>query len=367
MRCMDDSMENLYSEMVGAMPRWCETEYLAGNADETDGTAELVISSRARLARNLTALPFVHRSIKNERTRVIEQVDRAVQSSGDVAESVFLSLLDTSDLDRKLLVERRLISPALADGSRPAGVFVGPGETYSLMVNEEDHLRLQTIKGGLQVRDAWHEADKIDTELSKTLDFAFSDEFGYLTACPSNTGTGMRLSVLIHLPGLTLADQMGHVGRAMEEIGFTVRGLYGEGTGKSGNMYQVSNQWTLGHTEEEIVERLDRVARRLAGYEERACDALVSRARRQTEDRVFRAYGLMKHARLIGEQEALDALSMLRMGTYLKLVQGVDSATFNRLLISIQPAHIQMTAGRSLSDEELDERRAELVMELTKS
>ena len=349
---MDEDMENPYSDLAGKVPQWCDPE---GEA------AELVISSRARLARNLTTLPFVHRTIKNERFRVIEQVDRAVRSGGDVARAAYLSLLDTSELDRGVLVERRLISPSLADGTRPAGVFIGPGETFSLMVNEEDHLRLQTIKGGLQVRAAWREADKIDTELSKTLDFAFSDEFGYLTTCPSNTGTGMRLSVLIHLPGLTLADQMDHVARAMEEIGFTVRGLYGEGTGRSGNMYQVSNQWTLGHTEQEIVERLDRVARRLAHYEERACDALMGGARRQTEDRVARSYGLLKHARLLSEKEALDALSLLRMGAYLGLPNGMESTRFNRLLISIQPAHVRMNSGRSLTDEELDERRADLV------
>ena len=351
-------MENLYCDLVSKVPQWCDPEGEAG---------EPVISSRARLARNLTTLPFVHRTIKNERFRVIEQVDRAVRSSGDVAHSVYLSLLDTSELDRRVLVERHLISPALAGGTRPAGVFVGPGETYSLMVNEEDHLRLQAIKGGLQVRAAWQEADKIDTELSKTLDFAFSDEFGYLTACPSNTGTGMRLSVLIHLPGLTLADQMDHVARAMEEIGFTVRGLYGEGTGRSGNMYQVSNQWTLGHGEQEVVERLDRVARRLACYEERACKALIGRARRQTEDRVARSYGLLKHARLLSEKEALDALSMLRMGAYLGLPDGMEATRFNRLLIAVQPAHVRMNSGRSLTGEELDERRAELVREYMES
>ena len=351
-------MENLYCDLVSKVPQWCDPEGEAG---------EPVISSRARLARNLTTLPFVHRTIKNERFRVIEQVDRAVRSSGDVAHSVYLSLLDTSELDRRVLVERHLISPALAGGTRPAGVFVGPGETYSLMVNEEDHLRLQAIKGGLQVRAAWQEADKIDTELSKTLDFAFSDEFGYLTTCPSNTGTGMRLSVLIHLPGLTLADQMDHVARAMEEIGFTVRGLYGEGTGRSGNMYQVSNQWTLGHGEQEVVERLDRVARRLACYEERACEALIGRARRQTEDRVARSYGLLKHARLLSEKEALDALSMLRMGAYLGLPDGMEATRFNRLLIAVQPAHVRMNSGRSLTGEELDERRAELVREYMES
>ena len=353
-RRMDTGMENLYAELLVDVPQWCVPE---------GETADLVISSRARLARNLTTLPFVHRSIKNERFRVIEQVENAVQRGENVARSVYLSLLDTSELDRGVLVERRLISPSLAEGTRPAGVFIGPGESFSLMVNEEDHLRLQAIKGGLQVRAAWQEADKIDTELSKTLDFAFSDEFGYLTSCPSNTGTGMRLSVLMHLPGLTLADQMASLGCAMEEIGFTVRGLHGEGTGRSGNMYQVSNQCTLGHAEEEIVDRLDRVTRRLAAFEERACDALATRAKRRTEDRVARAYGLLKHARLLGEMEALDALSMLRMGAYMELCQGMETSAFNQLMIAIQPAHIRMASGREMSAEERDERRAELVRE----
>ena len=351
-------MENLYTDLLVDVPQWCLPE---------DETAGLVISSRARLARNLTTLPFVHRTIKNERSRVIEQVERAVQCSDSMARPVYLSLLDTSELDRRVLVERRLISPALADGPRPAGVFIGPGETFSLMVNEEDHLRLQTLKGGLQVRAAWQEADKIDTELSKTLDFAYSDEFGYLTSCPSNTGTGMRLSVLIHLPGLTLVEQMDPLGRAMDEIGFTVRGLYGEGSGRSGNMYQVSNQWTLGHTEQEIVDRLERVARRLAVYEQRACDALASRAKRQTEDRVARAYGLLMHARLLGEMEAMDALSMLRMGAYLGFREGMESRAFNRLMIAVQPAHVRMASERELTEEELDERRAELVREHLRS
>ncbi len=351
---MDENVENPYPDLAGKVPQWCEPK---GEA------AELVISSRARLARNLTTLPFVHRTIKNERSRVIEQVDRAVRACGDGTQAVYLPLPASPKLDHKVLVERRLISPALAGSPRPAGVFVGAGETYSVMVNEEDHLRIQAIRGGLQVHAAWREADKIDTELGKTLDFAFSEEFGYLTTCPSNAGTGMRLSVLVHLPGLTLADQMGHLIRAMEEIGFTVRGLHGEGTGGSGNMYQVSNQGTLGHTEQEIVERLDRVARRLAQYERRAGDALLDQARRQTEDRVARSYGLLKHARLLTEEEALDALSMLRMGAYLGLLDGMEPMLFNRLLISMQPAHVRMESGRSLTGEELDERRAELVRE----
>ncbi len=347
-------MKNLYSDLVKSLPKWCGP----------DGEpADLVVSSRARLARNLTTLPFVHRTIKNERNRVIEQVDKAVQGSNNVDQSIYLSLLDTSELDRQMLVERRLISPALASGTRPAGVFVGPGETYSLMVNEEDHLRLQAILGGLQVRAAWQKADRIDTELSKTLDFAFSDDFGYLTACPSNTGTGMRLSVLIHLPGLTLGGQMAHVSQALEEIGFTVRGLYGEGTGKAGNLYQVSNQWTLGYTEDQIVTRLDRVVRRLAGYEKRVCEALISRKRLQTEDRVARAFGLLTNAQLLGESEALASLSVLRMGTYLGLNHSIDATIFNRLLISIQPAHLQLTSGCYLPGEELEEQRAKLIRE----
>ena len=350
-------MDTSINDFIDLSPRWCD-----GDGD----ACELIISSRARLARNLTAIPFVHRTIKNDLFRIIKKVETAVRTSSEMEQAVYFSLPDASELDRKVLVERRLISPSLAESDRPAGVFINRSETTSLMVNEEDHLRLQTICSGLQLNAAWHEADKIDTELSKLLDFAYSDEFGYLTACPTNVGTGIRMSVLIHLPGLTWSDQIEPVIRAMREIGFTVRGLYGEGTGTLGNLYQISNQWTLGYVEQDIVNRLDEVVQKLMDYEHKACDALLEEAKNHIEDRIWRAYGTLAHARLLSEQDALDALSMLRMGTYMKLFTGIKMKSFNNLLVITQSAHVQKRIGRCLSIEDQDKHRAELVGQYVK-
>jgi len=346
------NMGTSIEEFIDTSPRWCDG----------DGEAsELIISSRARLARNLIGTPFVHRTVKDDLVQILKKVDSAVQTCSEMEQALYFSLPDATELDRKLLVERRLISPALAESHRLAGVFINQSETTSLMVNEEDHIRLQTIYNGLQLNTAWREADKIDTELSHVLEFAFSDEFGYLTACPTNVGTGIRMSVLIHLPGLTLSDQMDPIIRAMREIGFTVRGLYGEGTGTLGNLYQISNQWTLGYLEQDIVTRLDYVVRKLIGYERKACDGLLKEAKHQVEDRIWRAYGTLSHARLLSEHDALDAFSMLRMGTFMDLFFSIKISTFNKLLVITQSAHVQKLFGRSLHVEDQDKHRAELV------
>lgn len=350
-------MDTSIDQYIDSDPEWCR-----GNGDE----GELIISSRARLARNLTAVPFVHRTIKNDLVRIIKKVEGAVQACNQLAQTAYYSLPEVRELDRRFLLERRLISPALAECDRPSGVFINKSGSTSLMVNEEDHIRLQTIFNGLQLHEAWRQADEIDTALSENLDFAFSDEFGYLTACPTNVGTGMRMSVLIHLPGLFLSDQMEQIMEAMREIGFTVRGFYGEGTGTLGNLYQVSNQWTLGYVEKEIVDRLDTVVRKIITYEHRACEALLKEAKNQIEDRIWRAYGTLTHARLLSEQDALEALSMLRMGIFTGLFTKINLNTLNTLLVVTQSAHVQKQTGRSLNNEEQETRRAEIMRQYFK-
>lgn len=327
-----------------------------------DGAAsDLILSSRARLARNLMSLPFVPRTKKSDLIRVIHQVETAVKASSSLDPVWFFPLSDMPELDRKFLVERRLISPALAEKAQPSGVFVKPSETASLMVNEEDHLRIQTLYGGLALEAAYAEADRIDTELNETLDYAFSEAFGYLTACPTNVGTGIRMSVLIHLPGLEITQNIEPVIRGMREIGISVRGIYGEGTGTLGNLYQVSNQWTLGYTEHEIVNRLTHVACQLMAYEHRVYEVLLKEAPAQLEDRVWRAYAVLKHARLLSEPDALEALSMIRMGLSMRIFSEVDLPTLNRLLMTTQSAHIQKMAGRPLDTEAQDIFRAGMV------
>lgn len=339
-------------DLIHAYPRWILGE---GESSET------ILSSRARLARNLTALPFVQRTKKNDLLRIISKVETAVRSSTSMSQALFVSMPEMSELDRQFLVERRLISPGLAENRKISGAFIDPHEMACLMVNEEDHLRIQTIRSGLQLSAVWQEADRIDTELGQKLDYAFSEEFGYLTACPTNVGTGIRMSVLIHLPGLVLTSNIDPVIRGMTEIGFAVRGLYGEGTDALGNLYQLSNQWTLGYSELDIVNNLDRVVRQLIRYEERACESLLREAATQMKDRVWRAYGLLSQARILSVHDATEALSSLRMGLSVGIIDTVDLATVNRLLIIVQSAHVQKIAGHTLDLEAQDTLRADLV------
>ena len=345
---MDLSIQALVQEN----PRW-----ITGEQENT----RIILSSRARLARNLTALPFVQRCKKGDQIRVVNKVETAVRASGKRSPSNYIDMRETPELDRQFLVERRLISPGLADSTGVSGAFIAPDESASILVNEEDHLRIQALRGGLQLEAVWKEADQIDTELGQHLDFAFSDDLGYLTACPTNVGTGMRMSVLIHLPGLALTGNIDRIISGMTEIGFTVRGLYGEGTDAFGNLYQLSNQWTLGYTEPDLVANIDRVARQLVEYENRACEALLNDAPAQIEDRVWRAYGTLSNARVLSEHETIEALSSLRMGIRLGILNDIDSVPLNRLLIVTQSAHVQKIAGESLDVEEQDKLRGDLV------
>lgn len=339
-------------DLLHTVPQWTEPN---GN------TSGIVLSSRARLARNLTALPFVHRTKKSDLARIVHKVETAVHSSASMEESFYISMPDTPELDRQFLVERRLISPALAKEKNVCGAFIHPLETLTVMVNEEDHIRIQAIQGGLRLEAAWREADRVDTELSRTLDFAFSEDFGYLTTCPTNVGTGIRMSVLIHLPGLVWTNNLDPLIRGLAETGLAVRGFWGEGTEAAGNLYQLSNQRTLGYSEEDIVANFDRVVRQLIAYEQRAYDALLREAPTHTEDRVWRAYGLLAHARILTAQDAIDAISSVRMGVSMGVLNTVDLSTLNRLSILIQSAHVQKIAGRTLDAEERDIFRADLV------
>ncbi|MBI4550912.1 MAG: protein arginine kinase [Candidatus Latescibacteria bacterium] len=328
----------------------------------SDGTAgEVILSSRARLARNLTALPFVHRTKKSDLVRIINKVETAVRASATLPHALFFSMPEMSALDRQFLVERRLISPALAEERKECGVFVSPAETAGVMVNEEDHLRIQTIQAGLHLEAVWRAVDRIDTELSHSLDFAFSNDFGYLTACPTNVGTGLRVSVLIHLPGLVLTKNIEPLVRGITQVGLTVRGLYGEGTEALGNLFQISNQRTLGRSEEEIVTTMDRIVRQLIQHERRACEAVLHEAPSQVEDRVWRAYGVLQYARVLTAHDAVNALSSVRLGVSLGIIATIDIPTLNRLVVVTQSAHVQKLTGRALEGDAQEIARADVV------
>ncbi|MFA6109214.1 MAG: protein arginine kinase [Candidatus Latescibacterota bacterium] len=340
------------SDVVHSVAGW-----LSG-ADDEKG---IVVSCRARLARNLAGVPFGARASHDDRRTVVDQVLQAARYSERMRGAVYfdLSLLDPAE--RRLLVERHLISPALAEAEGQRGVLFNPDESLSVMVNEEDHLRLQAILPGLRAEEAWDQVSAVDDELGAALGFAHSRKWGYLTACPTNTGTGLRVSVLMHLPGLVLTEQIEKVLRGLTQMSCAVRGLYGEGSNALGNLFQVSNQTTLGIPEPQVVTELLRVVRLLIGCEREAEGVLMSEARSQVEDKVWRAFGLLSHARVLSSQEFMNLLSAVRLGYSLSLIDELPTGFMNHLMLVTQPSHLQIEAGRELTAEERDVRRAALV------
>lgn len=320
-----------------------------------------VVSSRVRLARNLAGLPFTHRSTPQQRCRIVGAVTDAAQQTELLKGGSFLSVEGLSDVDRQLLVERRLISPALSEGQGERGVVVGEGETCSVMINEEDHVRIQAILRGVDLEGAFVTASCVDDELGGLLEFAFSSEYGHLTACPTNVGTGLRASVLIHLPALVLTDDMHHIVRAVGDMGLTVRGFYGEGSEVVGNLFQISNQITLGRSEEGTLQDLGKTVKDIIEMEEKAREVLVKNARSEIEDKVWRAIGILDNARLLTSQEFMSLSSATRLGVGLGLVARPKAGVLNELMVLTQPSHLQCLAGRSLSANERDEMRAKMV------
>jgi len=340
------------------------SEWLNGQGPDS----EIVMSSRVRLARNIEGIPFSHWASKEKQLEVISLVRPAIESSRFLKNSSFFDLNELSPLDRQFLRERHLVSHELAESKGMRAVVVSEKEVVSIMINEEDHLRLQAIESGFQLMDAWRLIDRIESELDAKLKFAFSKDWGYLTACPTNAGTGMRASVMLHLPSLVLTKQMGKVLQAITKLGLVARGLYGEGTEPLGNYFQISNQVTLGQAEEEIIDNIERVIKQIIGHEENARKILLGSGRKQLlEDKVFRAYGILKNVRIIDSAETVNLLSALRLGVDLGLTKDISRQTLNELLIITQPAHLQKLQGRALSPAQRDVKRAELIRERLKN
>jgi protein arginine kinase len=318
--------------------------------------SEIVISSRIRLARNLAGFPFLTRCTRHQRQAVEHKVRDTILGAQIAPKTLYLDLDSSSELDRQFLVERHLISKphAAAEGAR--GVAIGENETVSIMVNEEDHLRLQVLRSGLQLEEAWDEITRIDDQLESRLDWAFHPRFGYLTACPTNVGTGIRVSVMLHLPALKLTGEIEKVFRAAKDMRLAVRGLYGEGTEATGDFYQISNQTTLGKTEDDIIGDFRGVViPKIIDYEHHARKTLASDRSVQLDDKVCRALGTLRSARLIASEETLLLLSHLRMGINLGRIKDIDVKTINELFLLTQPAHLQKLTGKKL---EGDVRRA---------
>jgi len=321
------------------------------------------LSSRVRIARNLKSMPFVHRADDARLLQILEQVVGASHLSPTLKDAVFLDVSSLSKLDRQLLVERHLISPGFANTKHIRGLIVGEGESISIMINEEDHLRIQVIEPGLQTESAWEKAYRVERELSSHLEYSFSEDLGYLTACITNVGTGLRVSVLIHLPGLVLTRDIERILRGIGQLNLAVRGFYGEGSEVAGNLFQISNQVTLGQSEEEITAEIDRIIRHIVGYEEYARESLLEDARPQLEDKVWRSYGILENARMLTAQEFMNLSSAVRLGCDMGIIPHLDPKIFNELIVMTQPSHLQKLAGRKLSADERDVLRAHIVRE----
>lgn len=329
--------------------------------DASGAHSDVIVSSRVRLARNLRGITFAHQSTTAEEDRVVDSVLGAVQMQPRLLDATYFDMKELSDLERQLLVERHLISPALALRSGHGGVLVGPGERFSIMVNEEDHLRLQALFAGFEPQAAWALVDTIDTELCSQLDIAYDATFGYLTACPTNVGTGLRASILIHLPGLVLVQSVEQVLRGISQVGLAVRGFYGEGTDVVGSLFQISNQNTLGKPEQQILETLERTVRQIIDYEYDARQTLVRDAQAQIEDKIWRSYGILSYAHVLSGQEFMNLASAVRLGVGLGILKRPETRQLNELMVRVQPSHIQSLAGMRLDNDERDLRRAELV------
>ena len=334
-------------------------EWLRGSGPRAD----IVMSSRIRLARNLQGISFPQWAAKPQRTQVRTRVTEAVQACKILKGSLILEMKGLSELDRLLLVERHLISREHAMGRNEKGIVVSDREIVALMINEEDHLRLQVLQSGFNLQEGWSVLTQVSDELEQRLSYAFLPEWGYLTACPTNVGTGMRASCMLHLPCLVMTKQINRVLHAITRLGLTARGLYGEGTEAAGNFFQLSNQVTLGVSEEDILDNLERLIKQVIEQEEAARKVLVNQSRDALEDRIWRAYGTLKSAHLISSNETVELLSLVRLGVDLGLIPGVERGSLNRLFIQIQPAHLQKLEGRPLSPGERDSRRAKLLRE----
>jgi len=329
-------------------------EWLRGAGADSD----IVISTRIRLARNIAGYPFVSRLKPNQRAELSQRLCDNLVSGGVLPECRYFDLKVASQIERRLLVERHLISKEHEDAEGERGVAIRLDEAVSIMVNEEDHLRIQVLNCGFELDKVWRTTSQVDTAMGERVPYAYSERLGFLTACPTNVGTGMRASVMLHLPALELAKQIEKVFHAVAKINLVVRGLYGEGTQASGNLYQVSNQITLGKAEEEILHEIQGIIPEIVENERRARHFLMERNRQQLEDRVWRAYGMLRHARVISSSETIALLSHLRLGVHLGILGDLNIPALNQLFVQTLPAHLQILEGKELDPQTRDLARA---------
>lgn len=328
--------------------------------------SDIVLSTRLRLARNLQGQPFSMKLRDAERQQIYERVRQAAEQHSDLKGGIAFDLDSLSPLSRRVLLERHLISRELAGEAgeppgRGAGLILGPRDTIGVMINEEDHLRIQTLMSGLRLAESYQRIDRLDEELGSHIPFAYHQEFGFLTSCPTNVGTGLRASVLIHLPGLVLTKQIGQVLQGIGQMGLTFRGLYGEGSEVIGNFFQISNQTTLGKSEEDLIDHLQKIVSKVIQVEIEKRDVLMRDAPAVMEDKIWRAYGLLRYARSLSFEEVMNLLSGVRLGVSMNLLSGLRVYTLNKIMIYAQTAHLEQAAGKALTEAESDLHRGAYV------
>ncbi len=342
------------------------TEHAVSGWMQADGPdSDIVISSRIRIARNVSNEPFPMLATNQQSEEVLNRCASVLQEEGlkTVGQFDLVPLAGMSELEKRVLVEKHLISPNLANEARNGAVILSDNEAISIMVNEEDHLRIQVLYPGFQLKEAWDVAGKIDDIFEGVVDYAYDEKHGYLTSCPTNVGTGIRASVMMHLPALVMTQQMNRILQAIQQVGLAVRGLYGEGSEVMGNIFQISNQITLGQTEEEIIDNLHGVARQIIEHEKAARQKLLNESRAKLTDRIRRSFGILCYAEIMDSKEAAQRLSDVRLGVDLGLVEGLSPKIMNELLVMTQPGYLQQHYGRPLSPDERDAHRAKLFRE----
>ena len=333
-----------------------------GKSEMTEGSAKkcsVVLMTRIRLARNLSETPFPGWTKLPQRTQVLETCLPAVASLNQMKRGITAEVEELSELEKQILVERHLISRELSGAPEKAGDVISKDQSVSVMINEEDHLRIQVIKSGYRFKQAWNSANVVDSTLEDELDYAFSSRIGFLTACPTNVGTGMRASAMMHLPALVISNQMEKVVRAVNQLGIAVRGLFGEGSDASGSIFQISNQTTLGESEEEIIKRLSSVLKTIIDQEMNAREKILEKDPSKLFDKIGRAYGILQNSHLLSSSECMNLASLVRFGVDLEMFAEETRNTVDRMFIECQPGHIQHLAGKSIDTNERDAFRSE--------
>jgi protein arginine kinase len=323
----------------------------------------IVVSSRLRLARNISGHPFPGWADEKESVNLLHELSPVLEHLSTCAFPLLLEMSALNRVEKEILIERHLISRDLAEKSKGSAVILKHDESVAIMVNEEDHVRMQAMSPALNLRALLKQVDELDAEIETHFEYAFSPRLGYLTACPSNVGTGIRASVMLHLPGLVLMNEINSIIKAVHKMGLAVRGLWGEGTDAAGNMFQISNQVTLGETERTIVERLEKIVLEIDEHEKNSRTRLLEQRENQLRDHFGRAIGILTHAHMLTSKETLDMLSALRLGLEMGLISGWRRGVIDELFVLIQPGHLQKLEGKIISSEKRDLARARLVRE----